>query len=188
MEKILDVKNLQVSFNTYAGEVRAVRDVSFHVDRGEILCFVGESGCGKTTCGRTVLRLYEPTLGEIYFKGKEISGLKGKELLKFKHSAQMIFQDPYSALDPRMTIAEIISEGMDIHMNYSEKEKQEKVNELLAQVNLTEDYANRFVHELSGGQRQRIGIARALAVIISQTKKAARLRRVAFLSVIWYDI
>lgn len=164
-EYMVEVKNLSKHFPAgRKNTLKAVDNVSFFIRPGETLGLVGESGCGKTTCGRTILRLYEPTQGEIYFKGKEISGLKGKELLEFKHSAQMIFQDPYSALDPRMTIAEIISEGMNIHMNYSEKEKQEKVNELLAQVNLTEDYANRFVHELSGGQRQRIGIARALAV------------------------
>ena len=164
-EYMVEVKNLCKYFP--AGRKRtlkAVDNVSFYIRPGETLGLVGESGCGKTTCGRTLLKLYDQTSGQILFKGQEISHLRGKQLLSFKKNAQMIFQDPYSALDPRMTIAEIIAEGMGVHMHYSEKEKQEKVNQLLAQVNLTEDYANRFVHELSGGQRQRIGIARALAV------------------------
>ena len=164
-EYMVEVKNLCKYFP--AGRKRtlkAVDNVSFCIRPGETLGLVGESGCGKTTCGRTLLKLYDQTFGQILFKGQEISHLRGKQLLSFKTNAQMIFQDPYSALDPRMTIAEIIAEGMGVHMHYSEKEKQEKVNQLLAQVNLTEDYANRFVHELSGGQRQRIGIARALAV------------------------
>lgn len=144
--------------------LKAVDGVSFYIKKGETLGLVGESGCGKTTCGRTVLKLYNQTAGEIWFKGKEVSHLKGKDLLEFKKSAQMIFQDPYSSLDPRMTIAEIIGEGMTVHSQMSNKEKQAKISELLAKVNLTEDYANRFAHELSGGQRQRIGIARALAV------------------------
>lgn len=164
-EYMVEVKNLCKYFP--AGRKRtlkAVDNVSFYIRPGETLGLVGESGCGKTTCGRTLLKLYDQTSGQILFKGQEISHLRGKQLLSFKKNAQMIFQDPYSALDPRMTIAEIIAEGMGVHMHYSEKEKQEKVNQLLVQVNLTEDYANRFVHELSGGQRQRIGIARALAV------------------------
>lgn len=118
----------------------------------------------RQLAGRTVLKLYEPTSGEVIFNGKDISKLKGKDLLDFKQKAQMIFQDPYSSLDPRMTIGEIIAEGMDVHCNYSAKEKDEKVKELLKSVGLNEDFANRFSHELSGGQRQRIGIARALAV------------------------
>ncbi len=164
-EYMVEVKNLCKYFP--AGRKRtlkAVDNVSFYIRPGETLGLVGESGCGKTTCGRTLLKLYDQTSGQIFFKGQEISHLRGKQLLSFKKNAQMIFQDPYSALDPRMTIAEIIAEGMGVHMRYSEKEKHEKVNQLLSQVNLTEDYANRFVHELSGGQRQRIGIARALAV------------------------
>jgi oligopeptide transport system ATP-binding protein len=126
---------------------------------------VGESGCGKTTCGRTILKLYNATSGQVLYKGKDVTRpMSGEELLAFKRSAQVIFQDPYSSLDPRMTITEIIGEGMDVHFKYSNAEKQRKVSELLAKVGLTEDYANRFAHELSGGQRQRIGIARALAV------------------------
>ena len=164
-QHLIEVKNLCKYFP--AGKKRtlkAVDNVSLFIRPGETLGLVGESGCGKTTCGRTILMLYNQTSGQIFFEGKEISHLKGKELLQFKKNAQMIFQDPYSSLDPRMTIAEIIAEGMTVHMHLSDKEKQERVSELLATVGLTEDYANRFAHELSGGQRQRIGIARALAV------------------------
>lgn len=164
-ENLIEVKNLCKYFP--AGNKRtlkAVDNVSFYIRPGETLGLVGESGCGKTTCGRTLLKLYPQTSGQIFFKGKEISNLKGKDLLSFKKSAQMIFQDPYSSLDPRMTIAEIIAEGMTVHKHISAQEREKIINELLAKVGLTEDYANRFAHELSGGQRQRVGIARALAV------------------------
>lgn len=164
-EKLIEVKNLCKYFPVGKKKtLKAVDNVSLYIKKGETLGLVGESGCGKTTCGRTVLKLYEPTSGEVIFNGKDISKLKGKDLLDFKQKAQMIFQDPYSSLDPRMTIGEIIAEGMDVHCNYSAKEKDEKVKELLKSVGLNEDFANRFSHELSGGQRQRIGIARALAV------------------------
>ena len=164
-EKILEVKNLCKYFPAGKNQtLKAVDNVSFYINRGETLGLVGESGCGKTTCGRTVSHLYTPTSGTVIFDGKDVSTLKGKELLSFKKDVQMIFQDPYSSLDPRMTIAEIVGEGMDVHFKYSTEEKNQKVTELLARVGLTEDYANRFAHELSGGQRQRIGIARALAV------------------------
>lgn len=164
-ENLIEIKNLCKYFP--AGKKRtlkAVDNVSLTIAKGETLGLVGESGCGKTTCGRTILKLYPPTSGQIFFDGEDVSHIKGKGLLNFKKRAQMIFQDPYSSLDPRMTIAEIISEGMTVHDHLSNQEKQEKVNELLGKVGLTEDYANRFAHELSGGQRQRIGIARALAV------------------------
>lgn len=164
-ENLIEVKNLCKYFP--AGNKRtlkAVDNVSFYIRPGETLGLVGESGCGKTTCGRTLLKLYPQTSGQIFFKGNEVSHLKGKDLLSFKKSAQMIFQDPYSSLDPRMTIAEIIAEGMTVHKHISSHEKEKTINELLAKVGLTEDYANRFAHELSGGQRQRVGIARALAV------------------------
>lgn len=164
-ENLIEIKNLCKYFP--AGKKRtlkAVDNVSLTIAKGETLGLVGESGCGKTTCGRTILKLYPPTSGQIFFDGVDVSHIKGKGLLNFKKRAQMIFQDPYSSLDPRMTIAEIISEGMTVHDHLSNQEKQEKVNELLGKVGLTEDYANRFAHELSGGQRQRIGIARALAV------------------------
>ncbi len=164
-EPLVEVKNLCKYFRQGRSTLKAVDDVSFHINRGETFGLVGESGCGKTTCGRTILKLYDATSGQVLYKGKDITGpMSGRELLAFKHSAQIIFQDPYSSLDPRMTIGEIVAEGMDVHFRYSHKDKQRKVTELLAQVGLTEDYANRFAHELSGGQRQRIGIARALAV------------------------
>jgi oligopeptide transport system ATP-binding protein len=164
-ENLLEVKNLCKYFYQRRAVVKAVDNVSFHIARGETLGLVGESGCGKTTCGRTILKLYPPTAGEIIYKGREITGrLSFRELQAFKKSAQIIFQDPYSSLDPRMTIGEIIAEGMEVHFHYTKKERQARVADLLAKVGLTEDYANRFPHELSGGQRQRVGIARALAV------------------------
>ncbi len=144
--------------------LKAVDRVSFSIQRGQTLGLVGESGCGKTTCGRTVLRLYNPTSGQILFDGQDISALKGRELLAFKKRAQIIFQDPYSSLDPRMTIGEIISEGYSVHFHGTEAQRQDRVRELLDRVGLREDYSSRFAHELSGGQRQRVGIARALAV------------------------
>lgn len=144
--------------------LKAVDGVSLAIKKGETLGLVGESGCGKTTCGRTISKLYEATSGSVIFDGKNVENIKGKELHKFKKDVQMIFQDPYSSLDPRMTIAEIIGEGMDVHFKLNAKEKNDRISALLAKVGLTEDYANRFAHELSGGQRQRVGIARALAV------------------------
>ena len=144
--------------------LKAVDHVSVSIKRGETLGLVGESGCGKTTCGRTMMKLYEPTSGKVVFDGIDISTLKGNDLLEFRKNVQIIFQDPYASLDPRMTIGEIISEGMDVHFKLTDKEKNDKVAELLNKVGLSADYANRFAHELSGGQRQRVGIARALAV------------------------
>ena len=144
--------------------VKAVDGVDLEIREGEVFGIVGESGCGKTTCGRTILKLYDATSGEVYFDGKDISKLKGSELIEFKKRAQIIFQDPYSSLDPRMTIGEIVAEGMDVHYHYSAEEKRKKVAELLRSVGLKEEFANRYAHELSGGQRQRIGIARALGV------------------------
>lgn len=164
-EYLVEAKNLCKYFQVDRKHtLKAVDGVNIAIRKGETLGLVGESGCGKTTCGRTLLHLYEPTSGEIYFDGKDISKLRGKEALEFKHRAQMVFQDPYSSLDPRMTIGEIISEGMDVHLKLSGKEKAQRIAELLAAVGLTEQFAGRFAHELSGGQRQRVGIARALAV------------------------
>ncbi|ODU55576.1 MAG: oligopeptide ABC transporter ATP-binding protein OppF [Clostridium sp. SCN 57-10] len=164
-ETLIEVKDLCKYFPVgKKQQLKAVDHVSFSIARGETLGLVGESGCGKTTCGRTLLRFYQRTAGEIRFRGEDVGALRGKKLLAFQKSAQMIFQDPYSSLDPRMTIGEIVAEGMDVHYRYGEKEKTARVRELLAKVSLTDDYANRFAHELSGGQRQRIGIARALAV------------------------
>lgn len=164
-DTILEVKDLCKYFKVGRKQtLKAVDHVNLSLKRGETLGLVGESGCGKTTCGRTMMKLYEPTSGRVFFEGKDVSKLKGKELLKFKKNVQIIFQDPYASLDPRMTIGEIISEGMNVHFKFSEEEKAKKVADLLNKVGLSAEYANRFAHELSGGQRQRIGIARALAV------------------------
>lgn len=164
-ENILEVKNLSKSFkvgkNMY---LKAVDDVTFSIKKGETLGLVGESGCGKTTCGRTVLKLYEPTAGEIKFNGVNVEKLRGKKLLNFKKNAQMIFQDPTSSLNPRMTIYEIIAEGLNVHYNISKQEKNKIVKDILYKVGLSDSFGNRFAHELSGGQKQRVGIARSLIV------------------------
>lgn len=142
--------------------VKAVDDVSLHIKKGETLGLVGESGCGKTTLGRTILRLHEPTEGKIIYKGEDITKV---DMLSYRRKMQIIFQDPYASLDPRMTIGDIIGEPLDIHKLYKNKqERQEKIYNLLETVGLNKEHANRFAHEFSGGQRQRIGIARALAV------------------------
>ena len=164
-EYIVEAKNLCKYFKAGKNQtLKAVDGVNIRLKMGETLGLVGESGCGKTTCGRTLVKLYDATSGTVLFEGKDVSKLHGKELLAFRKDAQIIFQDPYASLDPRMTIGEIITEGMNVHFHMSEKEKEAKVNELLHKVGLNAEYANRFAHELSGGQRQRVGIARALAV------------------------
>lgn len=164
-EKILEVNQVKKHFDMGRGQVvQAVDDVTFHVYKGETLGLVGESGCGKSTMGRTIIRLYEATDGEIKFKGKNTKNLSGKELHQFNRQMQMIFQDPYASLNPRMTVGDIIAEGLDIHGLAKGKERRQKVVELLRTVGLNEEHADRFPHEFSGGQRQRIGIARALAV------------------------
>ena len=166
-EKLLEIKNLKQYFNKgTASEVRAVDGVSFDIYRGETLGLVGESGCGKSTTGRTIIRLYDATDGEVLFNGENVHGKKSKKQLKeFNRKMQMIFQDPYASLNPRMKVADIIAEGIDIHgLASSSKDRIAKVEELLETVGLNKEHANRYPHEFSGGQRQRIGIARALAV------------------------
>ena len=144
--------------------VSAVNDISFEIYPGETFGLVGESGCGKSTTGRTIMRLTKPTAGKVFFQGKDVAEMSKHEIKDMRREMQFIFQDPYASLNPRMTIGEIISEGMDVHFKLTDKEKNDKVAELLNKVGLSADYANRFAHELSGGQRQRVGIARALAV------------------------
>ena len=142
--------------------LKAVDDVSFDIKKGETLGLVGESGCGKTTVGRTMLHLYKPTEGEVWFDGKKIE--PGPVLQEFRKKAQMVFQDPYSSLNPRMTVADIVAEPLDVHRLYSSKaEREEKIRHLMSLVGLNTEHATRYAHEFSGGQRQRIGIARALA-------------------------
>lgn len=165
-EPLLEVKNLKKYFKIGKNAVlKAVDDVSFLIKKGETLGMVGESGCGKTTCGRTCVALYDKTDGDVLYRGKSVFELKGKDKKQFRKQVQMIYQDPYSSLDPRMTVADIIAEGIDIHhLASSAKERTDKIYHYLNLVGLNQEHASRFVHEFSGGQRQRIGIARALAV------------------------
>lgn len=165
-KKLVEVKHLKQYFGTKKNLVKAIDDISFDIFEGETFGLVGESGSGKSTTGRALLRLYQPTDGEILFEGKDIATLtKGKELLEFRKEAQMIFQDPYASLDSRMKVRDIIAEGIDIHHLASTKEERNQmVDELLETVGLNREHANRYPHEFSGGQRQRIGIARALAL------------------------
>ncbi|MFC3419529.1 ABC transporter ATP-binding protein [Salinicoccus hispanicus] len=163
-EAILEVKNLAKHFGSKNNPLKAVNDISFHVMPGETLGLVGESGCGKSTTGRTIIKLYEKTGGEVIFDGKHTDQLTRKEQKTFNQNLQMIFQDPYASLNPRMTVFEILSEGYDIHgLHKDKKERRQKINELLESVGLNREHANRYPHEFSGGQRQRIGIARALS-------------------------
>ena len=165
-KKILEVKHLKQYFKNGRNVTKAVDDVSFDIYEGETFGLVGESGSGKTTTGRSILQLYKPTSGEVIFEGKNVAGVKSrKDKLAFTRDAQMIFQDPYASLNPRMTVEDIIAEGLDIHHLVKDKaERSKRVEELLETVGLNESHASRFPHEFSGGQRQRIGIARALAV------------------------
>lgn len=146
------------------GAVKAVDGISFDIFRGETLGLVGESGCGKSTAGRTILQLYRPTSGSVIFEGVDLVKLKGEELRKMRRRMQMIFQDPYASLNPRMTVGQIISEPLVIHGAANGKEAQERAEELLRLVGLNPAYTNRYPHEFSGGQRQRVGVARALAL------------------------
>ena len=171
-EKILlNVKNLKKYFPVSSGIlerekkfVKAVDDVSFSIRKGETFGLVGESGCGKSTTGRTLIRLYDVTEGTIEYDGVDISKMKEKELFPYRKKIQMIYQDPYASLDARMTVADIIGEPLEVHHIASGSKKQEIIYDLLGKVGLKKDYASRYAHEFSGGQRQRIGIARALAV------------------------
>ncbi|MGM9929571.1 MAG: ABC transporter ATP-binding protein [Bacillus sp. (in: firmicutes)] len=164
---LLEVNHLKQYFNEgKANEVRAINDVSFKIYEGETLGLVGESGCGKSTTGRTIIRLYEATDGEVLFRGKNVHGKKSKaEMKEFNRKMQMIFQDPYASLNPRMKVSDLIAEGIDIHgLAKDKKDRMNQVYHLLETVGLNKEHANRYPHEFSGGQRQRIGIARALAV------------------------
>jgi len=169
---LVQVRNLKKYFPVYKGlvfkkhvkDVKAVDDISFDIYRGETLGMVGESGCGKTTAGRTILHLYQPTSGQIIFDGIDLTTLAENELRRIRQRMQMIFQDPYASLNPRMTVGSIISAPLDVHTSMNFREKRERVQELLKIVGLNPDFVNRYPHEFSGGQRQRIGIARALAV------------------------
>ena len=165
---LVEVKNLKEYFDINMGffrskPLKAVDDVSFTINKGETLGLVGESGCGKTTVGRTILHLYKPTAGEVIFDGKPIKSKQ--DIQEFRKKATMVFQDPYSSLNPRMTVSDIVGEPLDVHKLYSSKqERQERILELMGHVGLNSEHASRYAHEFSGGQRQRIGIARALAV------------------------
>ncbi|KOO50298.1 ABC transporter ATP-binding protein [Priestia koreensis] len=166
-EKLLEIKNLKQHFDVGKGTViKAVDGITFDIFKGETLGLVGESGCGKSTTGRTVIGLYKATDGEVIFNGENVHGKKNREQMKkFNRKMQMIFQDPYASLNPRMTVADLIAEGIDIHgLAKTKKDRLARVHELLETVGLNKEHANRYPHEFSGGQRQRIGIARALAV------------------------
>ena len=162
---LIEVKDLKKYFKVGKNAVlKAVDGVNFKIYKGETLGLVGESGCGKTTCGKTVMGLYEATGGQVIFDGTDIHSLNRREKKEFTKRVQIIFQDPYSSLNPRMTVGDIIGEGIDIHGLCHGKEREEKIHELLELVGLNREHASRFPHEFSGGQRQRIGIARALAI------------------------
>ncbi len=165
---LVDVRHLKQYFNINTGwfrskPLKAVDDVSFSIKKGETLGLVGESGCGKTTVGRSILHLYKPTGGDVFFDGRPVKSKA--DIAELRKKATMVFQDPYSSLNPRMTVSDIIGEPLDIHKAYSNRaERQEKILELMDQVGLNSEHASRYAHEFSGGQRQRIGIARALSL------------------------
>ena len=170
-DKLVEIKALRMWFPIFRGilqkhvaDVKAVDTINFHVYRGETLGLVGESGCGKSTTGRAILQLYRPTGGEVLFEGKDLVKLKDNELRPMRRQMQMIFQDPYASLNPRMTVGSIISEPLEVHNIGNKAERVERVRELLRVVGLNPYFINRYPHEFSGGQRQRIGVARALAV------------------------
>ena len=170
-ETLLEVRHLRKLFpirgglwNRVVANVQAVQDATFTLSRGEIVGLVGESGSGKSTLGRSILRLTEPTSGEVVFNGRDILGLQGNEMRRMRREMQIVFQDPFGSLDPRMTIEAIIGEPLRIHKLASRAERPAQIAELLQMVGLSPDYRKRYPHQFSGGQRQRIGIARALAV------------------------
>lgn len=169
-ENLIEVRGLCKYFNAKKGifqkksYLKAVDDVSLYIKKGETLGLVGESGCGKTTFGRTLLKLYNPTNGTILYNGEDISGLNVKQMLPYRKKMQMIFQDPYASLDPRLTVGDIVGEPLDIYKICSGKEREERIKYFLDKVGLDTSHISRYPHEFSGGQRQRIGIARSLAV------------------------
>jgi len=168
---LLEVRDLKKHFPIHGGllsrvvgQVKAVDGVSFDLDPGETLGLVGESGCGKTTAGRSLLRLIEPTAGQVHFAGKDLMALGGAELRAMRRNIQIIFQDPYSSLNPRMTVEDIVGEALVVHGLATRKERRKVVQDLLERCGLSAKYIGRYPHEFSGGQRQRVGIARALAL------------------------
>jgi len=171
-EVLVSVKKLKKYFPVYTGlvfkrhanDIKAVDDISFDIFKGETLGMVGETGCGKTTAGRSILQLYKPTSGQVLFNGVDLVQLQENELRPMRQRMQMIFQDPYASLNPRMTVGSIISAPLEVHTSMNRQEKRDRVQELLRIVGLNPDFVNRYPHEFSGGQRQRIGIARALAL------------------------
>jgi len=163
-KKLVELKNISKHFKVSEGILKAVDNVTFDIMKGETLGLVGESGCGKSTLGKVLMGIYAPTSGDLTYYGRRTMQINKKTLFAYSKMAQIIFQDPYSSLDPRMTVGSIVEEGMIIHKMYDRKKRQERVYELLELVGLNREHANRFPHEFSGGQRQRIGIARALAI------------------------
>jgi oligopeptide transport system ATP-binding protein len=171
-EILLEVRGLKmwfpitqgIVFQRHVGDIKAVDGLDFFIRRGETLGLVGESGCGKTTTGRAILQLYRPTAGDVFFEGQNLCKLKGEPLRRMRRQMQMIFQDPYASLNPRMTVGDIVGEPLDVHNILKGKALRERVMDLLDVVGMNRYFVNRYPHEFSGGQRQRIGVARALAV------------------------